>query len=98
VRAWDVGNAGVDTDHEIERSETRGHFVEVGKMSNQIDDLVPFNEDRLVFGSRLLLQTDESYIDIQDGARVLNDVDRLRSLPRIEQADPHFCIARAAAA
>jgi len=67
VRAGEVGSAGVDTNHKIERSETRDRFVEVGKIGNQIDDLVPFNEDRLVFGSRLLLQTDESCIDIQDG-------------------------------
>jgi hypothetical protein len=48
------------------RQQINAAFGEVGTTSGQIDDLVPFNGGRLVFASRIILQTDESCIDIQD--------------------------------
>jgi len=53
-----MGCAGAHCDHEVEAGHQRGGFDEIGQVGRVIDDVGARAEQRLVVGSRILLQAD----------------------------------------
>ena len=65
-RAGEMGDAGVDGDHEVKTGNQRGGLAEVDEVSRQIDSAIPLPQNRRITRARVLLQADKGRIDIED--------------------------------
>src|ERR1700721_2163071 len=64
-----MGNTGVDRNDQVQARNEGGGLGKIGELGSVIDDLGSGEEERLIVRSWILLQTQKSATDIQNGGQ-----------------------------